>query len=428
MKYILYVTAMSVLFSFMACSPSSNQEVQCIDPCPEDQIQKEDCSCVAPPKLQATEAQQTEILQAILNKNERKLNQLVNKIAPDSMIDLKVLQDNNSFRNLYVKNGDIYNRLNYQNSNLTLLSLLAPLNGFDEAFNSLLTYGANPNYQAFLGLSPLQISINSDEGEKVRMLLEHGAEANFEGENNIITETYNLKKNKALKSLSTYAKKVGTSFTFPESYFTEAMMNNQQDLAEALLPLTNKETLNTPNNFGVLPLVQAALSNNVTLINTLLDNGADINARDFNERNPLLQYMQEIYLAKIEGNDTTGVYTSKDKVIPMIKLFLEKGINVNAKDNLGEDIMFYVVRNNYMELVDFLIKNYNCDINTTNGQGETPLFIVAQNYPNLVRSFLQKGANPKVTDNAGRTPAVAAVEMGNMETYDLLENAASMII
>jgi ankyrin repeat protein len=175
-------------------------------------------------------------------------------------------------------------------------------------------------------------------------------------------------------------------------------------------------------------LVQAALSNNISLFNTLLENGADINSKGQNDRTPLLQYLQEIYLAKIEGNDNGEIHSNNDQVMPMVKLFLEKGADVNAKDNLGENILFYVIRGNYMQLVDFLIQTYKCDINTTNEQGETPLFIVAQNYPDSVSAFLEKGANPKVTDKSGRTPAVAAVEMGNMETFDLLENAASMVI
>ena len=280
-----------------------------------------------------------------------------------------------------------------------------------------------------MGITPLKLAIDADKEHKVRMLLEYGAKANFNGADNIFTETYNLKKNKALKALSNYAKEANINFVFPLEYFSEAMMNNQQDLAEALLPLTDKEFLNIPNNFGVMPLVQAALSNNMSLFDALLENGAELESRDSNSRTPLLQYLQEVYLAKIEGNSGVSAEALKDRqVINTVKHFLEKGADPKAKDNIGEDIMFYVVRGNYMELVDILLTSYRCDINTKNYQGETPLFIVAQSYPNLVRTFLQKGANPKVSDNTGRTPAIAAVEMGNMETYDLLENAASMII
>lgn len=424
MKHIFYILVLSVLFSFTACS---NKE-SCPGACPEGQIQQKDCSCITPVREPASKEQQTAILQALINHDEQALKDLVNKISANSTIDLKALQDPAPFKALYANNMDITARLNFQNSNLSLVSLLAPLAGFDDAFNTLLNHGADPNYQTFPGLSPLQIAINADQEAKTKLLLKHGAKANFDGEDNIITETYEARKNKALKGITSYAKQANIAFTFPDDYFTSAMANNQQDLAEALLPLTNKEIVSTPNSFGVFPLVQAALSNNKSLFNTLLENGANLNSKDLNNRTPLLQYLQEIYLAKIEGNDTDGMFTNNEQVVSMVKFFLEKGADVNAKDNLGENILFYAIRGNYMELVDFLIAEHKCDINSVNEQGETPLFIVAQNYPELVPSFLEKGANPKVTDKTGRTPAVAAVEMGNMETFDLLEHAASVII
>ena len=106
------------------------------------------------------------------------------------------------------------------------------------------------------------------------------------------------------------------------------------------------------------------------------------------------------------------------------KYLLDKGADIKARDSSGEDIMFYAVRSKNLPLINILIDTYKHDINTKNYQGETPLFVAAQNHPDIVPMLLQKGANPKVVDNNGRTPAVAAVEMGHMETYDFLENAA----
>ena len=45
----------------------------------------------------------------------------------------------------------------------------------------------------------------------------------------------------------------------------------------------------------------------------------------------------------------------------------------------------------------------------------------------MVPMLLQKGANPKVMDSKGRTPAIAAVEMGYIDLYEMLENAPAPI-
>lgn len=420
MKYNHHVVFALILFIMTACN--SNTSKTCNNTCPEGQVKKEDCTCYTPEKQPATEEQQKELLQVILNNDEKTLNTLISKIAPDSRINLAVLPDVNAFKQLYINNVDIYSRLNYQTNNLTLLSLLAPLNNFDNAFNTLLKQGADPDLQAFAGFPPLKIAVSSNNGEKVAALLSAGAKANFEEENNILMSTLISGKYNALLSLSNYAKEKKIPFTFPASYFTEALMDNQTELAIAVAPLTPPDVLNTPNNFGVLPLVQAAFANNFKLMDALITNGADLELRDQNYRTPLLAYLQEIYVAQIEGNYPLG---KEAQITETVKHFLEKGADRTAKDISGEDIMFYAVTSNDMPLIDLLVNTYKHDMNTRNNQGETPLFTAAQNHPEIVPILLQKGASAKVTDNSGRTPAIAAVEMGNIDTYDFLENAAN---
>ena len=420
MNYNRYVASALILLVMTACN--FNGSKTCNNTCPEGQVQKEDCTCYTPEKQPATEEQQKEILQSILNNNEKALNTLITKIAPDSRINLSVLPDVNAFKQLYINDIDVYSRLNYQTNNLTLLSLLAPLNNFNNAFNTLLKQGADPNLQAFAGFPPLKIAISSNRGEKVAELLSSGAELNLEEGNNIIMNALSSGKYNALASLSNYVKAKNIPFTLPANYFAEALMDNQTEIAIAVAPLTPPDVLNTPNNFGVLPLVQAAFTNNLKLMDALIASGADLELRDQNYRTPLLAYLQEVYIAQIEGNYPLG---KEAQITETVKHFLDKGADRTAKDFSGEDIMFYAVTSNDMPLIDLLVNTYKHDMNTRNNQGETPLFTAAQNHPEMVPVLLQKGASAKVTDKNGRTPAIAAVEMGNMDTYDFLESAAN---
>ncbi len=424
MKYFYYLFLLLALSTFTACSYleeifNSNFN-KCKNECPTGQQQKDDCSCFTPEKYNADEAQQIEILQSILEDKEGKLYNLLGRVLPDSPLNLQLLPNMQEFKNLYASNREILNFFNYQTSNLTTLSLLAPLEGFNGAFKFLLDNGANPNLQAFNGVSPLQLAILADQDNKVKMLLDAGATASFEGGNNILINTLNLKKYKALRELSTYAKNKNIDFTFPSDYFIEALANKNNELAAAVLPLTNKETLNTPNNFGILPLVQAAYMNNTQIIDILVDNGADLELKDANSRTPILAYLHEVYIGQIEGNYPPNMQEQNKEVI---KHMLDKGADVKAKDKDEEDILFYAVRTNNFPLIELLVSSYGADINTRNKDGETPLFIAAQNQPGMVPMLLQKGANPKVMDSKGRTPAIAAVEMGFIELYEMLENA-----
>ena len=168
--------------------------------------------------------------------------------------------------------------------------------------------------------------------------------------------------------------------------------------------------------------MQAAIIGNKELMTTLIESGASLELKDQNLRTPVLAYLQEIYIAKIENNFPVG---RESQVTEIVKHFLEKGADITAKDNNGENIMFYAVRDDNKSLIDLLIATYKQDINTRNNDQETPLFIAAQNYPGLVPFLISKGANPKVMDKNGRTPAIAAAEMGNMDIYDFLESAAA---
>ncbi len=418
MKHFYKILVFFVIMSLTACS--NDNPKTCKNTCPSGQKQNKDCSCHAPQKMQASESQQREILQAIINGDDQNLLQLINTIAADSTFNLDVLQNNEDFKQIYARKASIANQI-INSNNLTLLFLLAPLDNFNRSFDIILKNGANPNLQ-IEGITPLEIAIESNQGEKVKMLLEAGADFNSEEVNNILHTTLITGKYKSLNALSNFIRQQQTDFKFPPDYFINAMINNNAELANAVAPLTDQEILNMPNNFGVLPLVQAAFTGKFQLMDTLVNSGANLELKDQNYRPPMLAYLQEIYIAQIEGNYPLG----RDKQITeTVKHFLEIGADISVQDYNGENIMFYAVRGNNKPLIELLITNYNQNLNSRNNQGETPLFIAAQNTPALVPYLLSKGANPKVMDKNGRTPAIAAVELGNIETYDLLESAAA---
>lgn len=99
---------------------------------------------------------------------------------------------------------------------------------------------------------------------------------------------------------------------------------NAQEVAELIKKSPNpKELVNLMPSAGMAILREAALSNNVAIVNSLLDAGAEVDAKDSYNLTPLM-------MAALNGN--------KDAMITLIR----RGANVNAKDAGGQSVLNYV--------------------------------------------------------------------------------------
>lgn len=166
-----------------------------------------------------------------------------------------------------------------------------------------------------------------------------------------------------------------------------AAENGQWDVAQFLLD--NGAGPNIANNRGRTPLLSAVEQGidkksescdprAKRLIQSLLDKNANINAKDSKTgATPLF--------AAIEGGDAD-----------VIKVFLSKGANVNAKNDDGDTLLFRAVSKQNQEVIKLLL-DQGSDINAKDVNGETVLMkAVQQNDIELVRLLLSRGAGIKV--------------------------------
>ena len=121
----------------------------------------------------------------------------------------------------------------------------------------------------------------------------------------------------------------------------------------------NKTRMRSPKetDVGWRPLYRAVLSGNTQMAELLIDKGADVNAKDDCGFTPLRW-------ATMLGR--------KD----IVEFLIAKGADVNAKDYNGWTPLHWAARLGSKDIVEFLIVR-GADINAKNKYGHTPLSLVA---------------------------------------------------
>jgi uncharacterized protein len=202
------------------------------------------------------------------------------------------------------------------------------------------------------------------------------------------------------------------------------------------------------NRFGATPLLLACTNGSAAVIEKLLAAGEDANA------------------VFTQGGDTALGTASRTGKIDAIRVLLKRGADVNKTNQRGQtplmfavaeknaaaaqfllengadpnahtkplppasrlDLIFsapappggmtallFAARQNDLESVKVLLKA-KADINGTAADGTTPLLIAIVNeHRTLAKYLVDQGANLNLSDDKGRTPLYAAIDMRNLE-------------
>ena len=154
------------------------------------------------------------------------------------------------------------------------------------------------------------------------------------------------------------------------------------------------------NNYGntVLRCAIKAPSLNIKNINMLLDKGIDVNAKD--------QYgWTALHEAAQEGHEN------------IVQTLLDNGAEVNAKNKYGSTALHDAVRFGRGTIVQTLLDN-GAEVNAKNKYGETALHKAAQEgHDNIVQTILDNGAEVNAKNKYGETALYWAAKFGR---YDIV--------
>lgn len=196
--------------------------------------------------------------------------------------------------------------------------------------------------------------------------------------------------------------------TVYEEFFTGQLQKSaaKGDIGTVKAMLNKGTDLHARNLGGHTALMSAAWRGQTTMVQTLLENGAEVNARQTYSGATALSY------AALKGHTA------------VVQMLLENGADVNAD---GGTALMVAANADHTAVVEVLLRN-GAKVNARDANGRTALMAAARAGHNAtVQALLEKGAEVNTKDERGRTALIDAAEFGHPAVVQaLLENGADV--
>lgn len=310
-----------------------------------------------------------------------------------------------------------------------------------EVVRKLLPSNKLINLENSLGITPLMIALNKGHSEICELLIEKGANPvkfNNDGESTLHYAIKNFKEdNKIFRHFLPHDQLINSATD--STKVTPLMLASSKGYITICEPLLKRASnINATDSSKCNALHYAAKEDHVKIIKLLLPHKQLINVKSNSGHNPLM----------------VAAATGKSEAL---EILLKKTANLLDFDKKGYNAMHLAVKFGCMESVRIL-STYKQFIESKDEVGTTPLLLALSENYDLSILLLQCGANPLATDmnannamhkavlgkgsailrlllehksliNAkntdGKTPLLAAAEVGNLNACEALINAGA---
>lgn len=328
---------------------------------------------------------------------------------------------------LLLKNGSQIDEKN--NDGLTPLMWAAKL-GLIKSVKVLLAKGANPNLLDNQGKSAFTWAIDGEHPEIAHILLKSGAP----GSNvNMLRHTPITVITDLPETYQTKGKSLAKEQTVVEDMTPLLLAITAENLSLVNELIQAGADVNTPDRDGITPLMWATIYQSPEITKVLLQAGADVNlqtprgnaaimpAASFNSKEiveELLKYKADINLKNKNGETALFRASTLDFQIKQLQTQAENGRDL---DSLLQD-----AATKHAEITKLLIQ-HGANINETNNENKTPLLwaVSLPGHAPIVKVLLDAGADIHHKNNKGRDALAIAKDTNDPEILKLLQEKLS---
>ena len=264
---------------------------------------------------------------------------------------------------------------------------LAIQNGFDEITKLLIENGADVNYQV-----PIITAIEKDNLKIVELLTSYGAILFIANHTKRHALTLAIEKGniEIIKSLIEYNKSFNEfDIINAKDNYGEIPMNlaaKQGNIEIVKILISNGANVNAKDIYGKFPLGTAIMEGNVEIAKLLIQNNADVNSIERSSYIDMMLYGMDINSRPIE-------LALAFENVEMVNLLIRSGAQTNYISSDGSSLFNIAIEDNSLEVIKTLVEN-GAKINASDGNFLTPMHkAVIYQRPEIVEYLLDQGAS-----------------------------------